>query len=344
MRSRVRRGAFGFGVALVGLSAIGATYQAIAAVRDREAYPPPGQMVDMGGYRLHLQVAGAAQRGPTVILDAGIASFSPHWHWVQTEIANTARVVAYDRAGLGWSDPGPGPNDVQQSARELHAALAIAGIEGPYVVAGHSYGGLVSRAFADLYPDEVVGMVLVDASHPDQWARIPEALGGRLVALSNRVLGLLAGVGLIRIIDPITPQTATGLPAQQFAEMKAIFALPKTWSTSSAALSSWDTQTRAQIDGASQMGNLPLVVLSVTEQAQYANTLTELQSELPALSTNSIHRTIQGATHENLIANVEHARFVAAAIYQVLEAARTGQPLSARPNSRVEARTADAWG
>jgi pimeloyl-ACP methyl ester carboxylesterase len=115
-----------------------------------------------------------------------MASFSPNWHWVQTQLAPMGRVVAYDRAGLGWSEPGPGPRDAQQSAGELHTALQNAGIPGPYVVVGHSYGELVVRAFTDLYADEVVGMVLVDASHPDQWAQIPASRDGQLLALSNR--------------------------------------------------------------------------------------------------------------------------------------------------------------
>jgi pimeloyl-ACP methyl ester carboxylesterase len=101
--------------------------------------------------------------------EAGIGSFSSNWAWVQTELAASTRVVAYDRAGLGWSDPAPAPQDAQESARDLHLALQKAGIPGPYVVAGHSYGGLVARAFAGLYPQEVAGMVMVDASHPDQW-------------------------------------------------------------------------------------------------------------------------------------------------------------------------------
>jgi hypothetical protein len=79
---------------LVGLSAIGTIYQAVAAARDRDAFPPPGEMVDIGGYRLHLQVAGDRRAGPTVILEAGIASFSTHWHWVQTDLGQTGRVVA----------------------------------------------------------------------------------------------------------------------------------------------------------------------------------------------------------------------------------------------------------
>jgi hypothetical protein len=126
-------------------SALGALIQAVAAYRDRQAFPPTGRLVDVGGYQLHLQVMGEQHTGPTVILDAGLISFSTNWYWVQTQLAESVRVVAYDRAGLGWSEAGPPPRDAHQNAAELHAALHKAGIRGAYILAGHSYGGLVAR-------------------------------------------------------------------------------------------------------------------------------------------------------------------------------------------------------
>jgi pimeloyl-ACP methyl ester carboxylesterase len=263
---------------------------------------------------------------PTVLLEAGIGSFSSNWAWVQTVLASSTRVVAYDRAGLGWSDPTSEPQDAQQSANDLHAALQKAGIPGPYVVAGHSYGGLVVRAFTDLYPHEVVGMVLVDASHPDQWATIPESRGGSTVALGNRITGILARLGIVRLFD-LNASLITGLPDRPAAEMKAFLNRPQAWLTSSGVLSIWDQRIRPQINKANSLGDLPLAVLSVTEQALYSDILTELQAELPALSSNSLHWTVEGATHENLVAHREHALVVVEAILRVMEAAQTGKPL-----------------
>jgi pimeloyl-ACP methyl ester carboxylesterase len=117
-------------------------------------------------------VAGEQTTAPAVILEAGMASMSANWAWVRDDLARDGLVVSYDRAGLGWSDRGGGSMDAVTSAAELHTALEAAGIDPPYVLAGHSYGGLVVRMFADRHPDEVVGMVLADASHPDQWANI----------------------------------------------------------------------------------------------------------------------------------------------------------------------------
>ena len=112
----------------------GALYQACAARRDAARYPAPGRMVDVGGHRLHLQVLGEARSGATVVLEAGLDSFSTNWHWVQSTLASSLRVVAYDRAGLGWSDNGSPPRDAHHSAADLHTALRRAGISSPYVL------------------------------------------------------------------------------------------------------------------------------------------------------------------------------------------------------------------
>jgi pimeloyl-ACP methyl ester carboxylesterase len=324
---RITRGLLWAGLAVLTLGGIGAVYQAIATANDRRVYVPPGQLVDIGGRRIHMLVKGSDTGRPTVILEAGMASFSSNFFWVQSNLAAITRVVAYDRAGLGWSDPAPKPLDAQESARDLRAALQKAGIQGPYVLAGHSYGGLVVRAFADLYPDEVVGMALIDASHPDQWAHIPMSREGKFNGGANIVTGFLARLGLVRLLE-IERSMYAGLPARPAAEMRAILAKPESWESSGEVLMIWNERTRPEINQARSLGNLPLAVISVTEQPIYGDVLTSLQDELPALSSNSIHHTEAGATHENLIASREHATAVSAAIRQVLEAVGTGRPLS----------------
>jgi hypothetical protein len=182
------------------------------------------------------------------------------------------------------------------------------------------------RAFADLYPDEVVGMVLVDASHPDQWLHIPTSNAGQTVATANRITSYLSWVGVVRLLN-MTASVTDGLPARPAAEMQAILAQPRSWMASSAVLGVWDARTRPQINNARSLDALPLAVFSVTEQALYAETLTQLQATLPALSSNSMHLTVQGATHENLIANRENVVIVVDAIRRVIESAQTGEPL-----------------
>ena len=241
----------------------------------------------------------------------------------QDDAVDQIAVIGEGAQQLRQSDQRRGADN---RARDLHTALQQAGISGPYVLAGHSYGGLVMRAFADLYLDEVVGMVLVDAAHPDQWVHIPTSNGGQTVATANQIASYLTWVGVVRLLD-LTAAVTDGLPARPTAEMKAILAQPRSWMASSAVLGVWDARTRPQINNARILGALPLAVLSVTEQALYAETLTQLQAGLPALSSNSMHLTVQGSTHENLIARRENALIVVDAIRRVIASAQTGEPL-----------------
>ena len=143
-------------VVLLMLAVSGAIYQAIATQRAKRAYPPPGEMVDVGGYSLHIDCVGRGS--PTVVLDAGTGEMSANWVLVQQEVSDATSVCAYDRAGMGWSEMGPEPRDARQVTGELHALLTKAGIEGPYVLGGHSFGGLYMQTYAARYPDEVAGV------------------------------------------------------------------------------------------------------------------------------------------------------------------------------------------
>jgi pimeloyl-ACP methyl ester carboxylesterase len=156
---------------LFGLLAL-CLFQMIGAAQEK-APPIPGKLVDAGGWRLHLNCTGASKgEAPTVVLEAGAGDFSFDWGLVQPAVARFARVCAYDRAGYAWSDAGPMPRTMQQIVYELHTGLANAGIEAPYVLVGHSLGGLLVRMYARQYPKEVAGMVLVDSSHEDQMISI----------------------------------------------------------------------------------------------------------------------------------------------------------------------------
>lgn len=144
---------------------------AVLAVLTARAYSqsadpaPLGTMVDLGGYRIHLYCTGKGEQ--TVVLSPGGGDFSFAWYLVQQRLQSSARVCSYDRAGSAWSDPGPQPLTLRQEAYELESALKISGERGPYILAGHSLGGLVVRTFAEGYPEEASGMVLVDAPSPD---------------------------------------------------------------------------------------------------------------------------------------------------------------------------------
>lgn len=313
-------------VIIAAAAIIGFAYQAFAVCSEKRRFLPPGLLVDVGGFRLHAQVAGRDNPGPTVILDAGMISFSSNWAWVQPEVARTAPVVAIDRAGLGWSDVGPNPRDAGSSARELHTALTKLGLPAPYVVVGHSYGGLTARAFAALYPDEVMGMVLVDASHPDQWVRM--GITSRMMHYGSRLYEVLARFGVLRLFDGELKLLTSGLPPRQTAELMAIAGMPRSYRTVGNAMLVWDDLSRLLVNGAGDLGDKPLMVLSVTEQPFKGAKLTELQNELSSLSTNSLHITVQGASHEALVSQQRNALVVMDAILRVVAAVRDGQPLA----------------
>jgi len=312
--------------ALLSATALGsaaAVQQALTA-RDRRRYPAPGLLVHVDGRQMHLQVRGADTGGPTVVLEAGMGSFSPNWHWVQEELAPVVRSVSYDRAGLGWSRRSRHPRDAQSIATELRDALREAAVEPPYVLAGHSFGGLPVRAFADLYPQLTAGLVLVDASHPDQWVRWPTPHADRILEVSQRIFGWLGWLGVLRALN-LSRGISAGLPARQAAELRAGAALPGFAATEAAQIRSWSV-SREQLSAASPLGHLPLAVLAVTEQPVGGELLSALQRELAELTEDASFQVVQGASHESLISDREHAMVVAKAIEAIVQVVRDRQP------------------
>jgi pimeloyl-ACP methyl ester carboxylesterase len=162
---------------IVALLIAGCVYQFLENERDLRAFPAPGQLVDVGGRRLHLWCTGAGS--PVVILEAGGSGNVLEWSRVQPDVAMTTRVCSYDRAGFGWSDLGPNPRSAAQIVSELHRLLQTAHVPGPYVLTGHSIGGLFVRLFTSEYPVDVAGMVLVDATHEDLRQRMPADSGAQ---------------------------------------------------------------------------------------------------------------------------------------------------------------------
>jgi pimeloyl-ACP methyl ester carboxylesterase len=302
-------------VALLVALVVGAIYQAIATEIDqREAFPAPGEMVDVGEHRMHLNCVG--QGSPTVVLDAGWGYNSVEWSgWVQPEVVKHTRVCAYDRAGMGWSEPKPGPPNATQTADELHALLQETDEEGPYVLVGHSLAGLYSRIYADRYPEEVAGMVLVDSSHPDQFE------GSGAARTMNRVAGvlgpLIARTGIPRVFNlyPSNPE----LPPRQREQSDSLYyRTPHQVAMFEEMGTIPETMEKAR--GTGTLGEKPLVVRSADHDAQTG----ALQEELTSLSSNSTQRIVEGSTHLSLVVDRDHARQTSEEIVEVVEAVRSG--------------------
>ncbi len=135
-------------------------------------FHPPGRFINLGMHVMYVECLG--DKAPTVLIDVGLADSSANWYKVAKRLSENVRTCVYDRAGYGWSDPGPGTRTTAQIVHELNMLLEFADIPGPYVIAGHSFGGFTARYFASKYPDKTVGVVLIDSSHPDQIVRLAE--------------------------------------------------------------------------------------------------------------------------------------------------------------------------
>lgn len=301
---------------------VGVIYQAIATEIDqRDAFPGPGEMVDVGEHRLHLNCVG--QGSPTVVLDGGWGYTSVEWSgWVQPEVAEHTRVCAYDRAGMGWSVPGPSPLDATRIASELHALLQEADVQGSYILVGHSLAGLYSRIYAERYPEEVAGMVLVESTHPDQFE------GSKLAVTMNKAAGvggsLLARTGISRVFN-LYPSHPELPPLQREQSDSLYYRTPHQVAMFEEMRTIPETMEKSR--GTGTLGEKPLVVVSAADHDAQTRAL---QEEFTALSSESRMRVVEGSTHESLVVDRDHARQTSEEIVEVVEAVRSGQPLVAQ--------------
>ncbi len=215
------RGAIGLVIFLVIVLVAGLIYQASASASDLKKYPPPGELYDVGDYRLHLYCTGedsltgtTGEGSPTVILEAGAGNPSIGWSVVQSEVAEFARVCSYDRAGFGWSDPSTSPLTREQVSTLLHELLQVASVSAPYILVGHSSGGEYIRAYARQYPSEVLGMVFVDSSHESETLRYPAKFlnFNQYQLMTQKICQYLSPFGVVRLIrlwDTFLPEALT---------------------------------------------------------------------------------------------------------------------------------------
>jgi pimeloyl-ACP methyl ester carboxylesterase len=219
------------------------------------------------------------------------------------------------------------------TASALHAALDKAGISGPYVLAGHSAGGLNMLVFAATYPQETGGIVLVDSTHPDQFLRYPpeQAQAEKRMEKLAVLFNWGARLGIMRLVNGPQLLEASELSAVQKGALQAYFASSRFGPGIQAEMRAFEDLTFPQVRAIHSLGDLPVVVLTAGKTAELVPVQVEMHQEFAALSTNSLHRIVAGASHANLVTNSEYLPEVTAAVQQVLEAVRDGGSLQPEP-------------
>jgi pimeloyl-ACP methyl ester carboxylesterase len=311
-------------IAMLALASIGGGYETLGEAADANAYPMPGRLIDVDGHRLHLSCTGSGT--PTVVLEPGAGGMSSILGWIAPAVARDTRVCVYDRAGRGWSEPADTAQEGAQIATDLHTLLQRGHVPGPYVLAGHSFGGLYVLTFAARYPDEVAGMVLVDSTAPASAAKpgTPSLGHGGSSNGMSRVSALVSASARLGLARLYAQSDFGSLPPRSRDEVRASVA------TASMLRSTIDeyVQATASSEQAATLGDFadkPLIVL--TAGSGHDAAWSAAQNRMATLSTNSVHRIIAGAAHEDLITDEEDAAATTQAILDVVSSVRSPRRL-----------------
>jgi pimeloyl-ACP methyl ester carboxylesterase/uncharacterized membrane protein HdeD (DUF308 family) len=305
---------------VLALASVGAVVEDVTAVRIRHDYPAPGQTYAVGDHRLHIDCRGDG--GPTVVLFNGLGEISASWARITDQISTSARVCAYDRAGQGWSTDVASPQDGITAAADLHALLAAAGEQGPYVLVGHSIGGPYALTYAQQYPEDVAGMVLLDSSSPRQLTDIPAYAGQyRVMRRALAFLPSLARVGLGPVIT-----SGSHLPGEVGQMVHAMTSTPRAERNARDEVSMIPTVFR-QAQALTALGSRPVAVLTASESLS-TDGWAAAQDRLAALSSNGTHHDVE-STHVGLLEDPHGADASVAAIRAVVASATAGSPATA---------------
>ena len=337
---RIGLGGLGLAAAIV-VAASG--YEAFERRQAAFAYPPTGRLVDIGGRRMHIDCRGSGS--PTVIFEAGLTlSGSLSWSKVFDPIASFTRACVYDRAGILWSDPKPGPQDAAAISRDLQATLNAAGITGPLVLVAHSIGGPYATVFTHDHGDRVAGLVFVDTSHPDQIARFRRVTGAdthpRTMVPTMKAIAALSWMGAVRLAvggkEPPKGPPAIVAETTALSHRSVVGAI--------AELEGFD-RTMARAGAVRNLGSRPLFVLTgiapyspeilkemkLTPQqgVRFQADLKALHDDQASWSTRSWHRVLTDANHYVQIdrpdAVIDATRQVVDTVRQDMAARRAGK-------------------
>jgi pimeloyl-ACP methyl ester carboxylesterase len=308
-------------IAAVALSSVGAAYETVTRASEQ---PAPGTLYDVGGHRLHIDCAGTGS--PTVVFQNGLGQVSVSWSRITQQVSRTTRVCVYDRAGQGWSDDVTAPQDGVAIADDLHTLLERSGEEGPYVIVGHSAGGPYSMIYADRYPDDVAGMVLLDSMSPDAFTDLPGFATEQ--SMMHRGLGVLPSLTRLGAGRILPTSAWSSLPEPAASQVQAHAASSRGMRNMRDEQSMFP-EVFAQARELASLDARPLVVLVATESIDKHHEWVDLQERLADLSTNSLHRIVD-ATHAGLVDDAASTPASVQAITDVVHSIRTGQPVAAR--------------
>ncbi len=272
----------------------GVIYEKVSGNRDVANFPAPGQLFDVGGRNLHLSCMGSGS--PTVILEAGGGSSSVQWWPLQEQLAEFSHVCSYDRPGFGWSDPSPTELTFEDGARDLKALLSAAEVPGPYILVGHSKGGLHVRTYARLYPDDVAGVLLLDAAEEESiFATSNFEFVERSLKEAQAPL-LLSRFGIMRLLLRFSPDAVPipDLPEELVQPYHRELARPGIWEAAISGGAAYRlTSTELRVAGGfGQLGDVPLIVIThgipyTGAQAFQEEWWPAAQERLVSLSSNS---------------------------------------------------------
>lgn len=331
--SYLKRGLKWLGIVIVTGVVLGFAYQTIASALDKRNFAPRGQLYSVNGHLMHLYCAGTGS--PTVVLEAGGYAESLWWYRVQLQLATHTRVCAYDRPGMGWSEPSSLARDPITIVGELHSLLNAAGIQPPYVLAGHSYGAILVRVFAHQYPDDVSGLVLVDSglvrpahfnsdAEFQEWKSSNDVLQAMLWAMTRLGIMRLMGTGDF---------SGWGYPPEIVPQLVALHSSNQAFDTYYAETIPARPALQDAAAASEHLGSLPVAIVWAGEQPLTAaadlQLFAQIKRDMAAYSTNSLSRDIEGANHGSILGTEQYAQQVTQAVLDVIASAQSGEPLNA---------------
>lgn len=280
---------------------------------DNELLLPPGELIQAGGTQFHVRRFGTGS-GPTLVIEAGLTMMSSGWGWLAPALAQSAQVIAYDRAGLGWSDEREGLRDARQIAAELAELLIALKPGGPFVLLGHSMGAIVNRALLVHDPALAQAVIWLDPAHPDL---LPRSQRMRAFLFFLEFAHLLAQRNLPSITFPQLPQLRS-LPDPDYRALRFFLKNPRHLKTSAREARAW--RISAGTVRGQRLGSLPLLI--ITAQKSALRGWADYQKDLAALSTHSRQMTFTDVSHISMLAQKAHAERAASEILGFLEKLR----------------------